>query len=96
MGGLKDEDITPSKSNINFLVPNVAILQAELQLEESCQKPGIIYGNIDCYSKLQGVEEKLHKISFDGKNIAQGFGRKLGEVDLYGHEMAPTLTEKKE
>ena len=36
------------------------------------------------------------KVSIDGKKLAYGFGSKLGDEDLDGHEEIPTLAERKE
>lgn len=35
-------------------------------------------------------------ISLDGKKIAQGFGKKLGDINIYGHENPPTLPERQQ
>ena len=100
MGGLKSTNsdqtkTSPLDSDINFLVPDVRTLQRDTDSTDiSCETPGIITRNISAYASLPSVQQKSHKICFDGKKISQGFGKKLGEVDLFGHEPKPTLVEK--
>lgn len=35
------------------------------------------------------------KLSVDGKKISRGKGKKLGDVDCWGHENKPTLEDKR-
>ena len=41
-------------------------------------------------------EAEFFKISLDGKQIASGFGKVLGDVNLFGHEQSPTLEDRQE
>lgn len=104
MGGYKtiNQDVTdgrremsPSKAKINFACPDLYVLRREINsLALKCDRPGILTTNIDVFSiQNQG---KSCKLSIDGKKIAPGFGKKLGEVDLFGHEDIPTLEQKQE
>ena len=87
MGSLTSED-----SVCNFIAPSVQVLRQEIKRTEiNCSKPGIIHDMIDLADK-----EKSHKICIDGKRINSGFGKALGDVDLYNHEDSPTLQEQKE
>lgn len=84
MGGDKghalDEDVL-----VNFAVPDRKILQKEVSsINIDCAEPGIIEKNIENFSRIG--TDKSYKICFDGKKIAPGFGKKLGEVDLFGYE----------
>lgn len=42
------------------------------------------YGEVDCTNSL------------DGKKIAHGFGKKLGYVNIYGHENPPTFLKRQQ
>lgn len=40
--------------------------------------------------------KKRHKICFDSKKLKSGVdGQKKGDVNLWGHEQPPTLTDRK-
>ena len=83
-----------SQRKINFAVPDVKILREHVKKHSwNCSYPGIIKSNIKLF---QGeAERKSFKLSIDGKKIASGFGKDLGDVDLFGHEPSPTLQERK-
>ena len=91
------EKLTTDFKDVNFVVPHKNILKEEIQKREiSCQSPGIIHSNINAIADFSDVQNKNYKLCVDGKKITVGFGKNLGEVDLYGHESSPTLNEKRE
>ena len=51
--------------------------------------------NTDAVAGTQNVQQKRYELCLDGKRLTVGFGSKLGDEDLYGHEAKPTLAEKK-
>jgi hypothetical protein len=57
-------------------------------------QPGIISRTLNTFCKLN--EGKFGKMSIDGKKIRTGFGKRLGDENLAGHEIKPTLEERKE
>ena len=79
-------ELLPSQSHINFAVPDVKTIRAEAK-KTSFQKPGITTTN----SKSGG---KSFNICIDGKKLNSGFGKALGDVDMYGDEPAPTLADR--
>ena len=88
MGGSKEAH---QSSGINFVVPHWKVLQHLVDSAElKCDKPGVQVSNIDNFGSVHAPETKSFKLSFDGKKIAPGFGKKMGEVDLFGHEESPT------
>ena len=90
------QESSPSDSRVNFVVPSLPTLRKEFDSSDpGCENPGLIYKNIDAYAQ-QTENGKSYKICFDDKQICQGFGTKLGEVDLFGYESKPTLKEKQQ
>ena len=84
---------TSSQSKINLVVPDVKVLRKEIsQLDCCCERPGVLLGNIKLFKDL--IADRSCKICIDGKKINCGFGKRLGEVDMYGHETHPTLKEQ--
>ena len=63
-------------------------------MEINCSEPGLKVSNIESLAGKEGTQQKGYKICLDGNKLTIWFGNKLGEVDLYGHETAPTLTER--
>ena len=60
-----------------------------------CKKPGIIHSNIEAVEKSSDdIKSKSYKLCIDGKKITAGFGKRLVEKDLFGHESSPTLLDK--
>ena len=91
------EKLITDSNNVNFVVPHYNILKDEIRKREiSCQTPGIIHSNIQRIAECSESSNKNYKLCIDGKKITVGFGKHLGEVDLYGHESSPTLKEKRE
>jgi len=81
-------------SQLNVAVPAISVLRNEVKTHTlDCSKPGIMDKNIDLLTCDKDV--KCFKINIDGKKIATGFGKTLGDVDLFGHEQSPTLEERK-
>ena len=79
---------------MNFVVPSLPTLRKEFDSSDpGCENSGLIFKHSDAYAQ-QTENGKSYKICFDGKKICQGFGTKLGEVDLFGYESKPTLKEK--
>ena len=107
MGGLKTQDtiheatgskeMIPDVSKVNFICPDIKVLTEEKKSHQiGCENPGIIISNIESVANIAGAKDKCYKICLDGKKITAGFGKKLGKVDLFGHESSPTLMEKQE
>jgi len=97
MGGYRHErDVSDVQcgNSINFACPDRKLLQCVVKSNNTdCQKPGILFSNIDTFCK--DSTQKSYKLCIDGKKIMQGFGSRFGEVDLYGHESKPTLSQKR-
>ena len=89
------QDMTPETAHVNFVCPHVNQLRQEKKnAGVDCSTPGIIESNLDVVAATSN--NRAYKICIDGKKIAPGFGSKLGEVDLYGHESSPTLKQKQD
>ena len=91
-------DHLPSKSTINFAVPDIKILRdfnACSFVEEfpSELPPGIIHQSIEM--KAQTAQDVSHILSLDGKKVAAGLTDSYGDEDLFGHEQ-PSLQKKRE
>ena len=86
-------NLTPDDCKSNFVVPSDSTLEkfaADHNLEAA--KPGVLKTTLDAFSTAkEGVQCKL---SLDGKKITTGFGKKMGDGDLAGHETPPTLLER--
>ena len=85
-----------SQHLINFCVPSKNILNRESnKFRISAENPGIISDALDTFatSKRKGTS---CKISIDGKKLAYGFGKKLGDEDIGGFEPKPTLKDRTE
>ena len=52
-----------------------------------------IDSDLDCSATLA---EASYKICFDCMKITTGFGKQLGEVDLFGYESSPTKRQREE
>ncbi len=86
--------LDPCNSRVNFVTPSVRYLRDDvLKQDISCENPGILTANIKKFSSEK--LNKSYKVCIDGKKISSGFGRTLGDVDLFGHEESPSLTERK-
>ena len=61
----------------------------------SAEKPGIIPGALTSFRESKSTTNPVEcKIAIDGKKLAYGIGKKLGEEDLGGHEDEPTLQQR--
>ena len=91
----KRNTLFPDQSTINFVWPDIKCLtDNRAKMEINCSEPGLIVSNIKSVVGKRGAPHNEYKICLDGKKLTIGFGNKLGEVDLYGHETTPTLTER--
>ena len=96
--GLKSDDNMTSNTmdfdhSINFAVPSDRILQRESdKFRLDVKNPGLIRKGLEAFAAINTGNDC--KVSFDGKKIAYGFGRHLGEEDLSGFEEAPTLKDR--
>lgn len=43
----------------------------------------------------QVAKKKPYMIAMDGKKVAMGLTKTAGDVDMFGHEDSPTLSERK-
>ena len=104
MGGYKnkgflrqsqDKRNTLFQSTINFVCPDIKRLRDnKAKIEINCSEPGLIVSSIGSLVGKEGVQQKGYKICLDGNKLTIGFGKKLGEVHLYGHETAPNPPER--
>lgn len=59
-------------------------------------EPRIINEMIEMLHKDDAMQEKTYTICFDSKKLKSGVdGQKKGDVNLWGHEQPPTLTDRK-
>ena len=97
--GITDEKMMSKTdaSMINFACPNKNVLVEEKKKYSiDCDKPGIIRSNLEAVSVLTDKNDKAFSLCVDGKKLTSGFGKSLGEVDLFGHESEPTNQQKKD
>ena len=60
-------------------------LQKQIDLVNiNCENPGVLEQNVENFSTIENPANKSYQICFDGKKIAPGFGKTLGEVDGAG------------
>ena len=86
---------TNAESVINFAVPSRPILDKQSEKYKiNAETPGILKGALDAFVESKGKDVEC-KISIDGKKLAYGFGRHLGDEDLGGFESSPTLNDRK-
>ena len=77
-----------------FVCPYIKLLREEKEsLQINCDKPGIITSNIDAVAGTHNAQQNRYELCLDGKRLTLGFGSKLGDAELYGHEAKPTLAE---
>ena len=83
------------ESVINFAVPSDRILRRESdKYKISAEEPGLIPEALSSFKEAKGDGSVQCKISIDGKKLAYGFGKKLGDENMGGHEDTPTLKER--
>ena len=77
-------------SYVNFVVPNRQVIREEItNAGLNCDQPGVLEGNIKVFAESNS--NISCKICIDGNKISSGFGKKLGDVNLFGYEENPTL-----
>lgn len=83
----------PLHSKVNFAVPSRNNLYKENDVKSSFF-PGI---NVEAIKAIAPYyKQKPLKLSVDGKKISRGKCKNIGDIDCWGHEKSPTLSEKKE
>jgi hypothetical protein len=87
INGLKFE---PKYSRINFAIPDIRLLAGQNDLSKTAN-PGVLYDMLNIMDS-----NTLYNLCFDGKKINSGKTEKRGDIDLFGHEKPPTLSERKE
>lgn len=86
---------TPRDCQFNFAVPSEKTIQNHASKYRLCAaSPGILQNSLDSFATAKPASDC--KLSIDGKKIAYGFGKHLGDEDLCGHEDSPTLKERKD
>ena len=84
----------PTTSKVNFVVPSLHVLQNVKTTYPKTIRPGLINYTLDTAEKDAG-EGKQFVLSFDGKKIVQGVtGTDKGDVNLWGNENPPLVSEK--
>jgi hypothetical protein len=92
-GMKEDAPARPSDCKINFIVPSDSILSKESAIYiGDAKEPGILRTSLESFSRENPGKDV--KLSIDGKKLASGLGV-LGDENLCGYEMAPTLTDRK-
>ena len=82
----------PSTSRINFAVPSKTTLQSIAT--KASFYPGI---NDELLSSLSShLANKPLNLSVDGKKICRGKGKHMGDINCWGFENKPTLSERQE
>ena len=79
----------PLKSKVNFAVPS----RNNLYKETSSFYPGINEDAIKATVSL--YKQKPLKLSADGKKISRGKCKNIGDIDCWGYEATPNLSERK-
>ena len=79
---------------MNFIAPNLKTLRKDFasNVPTTAKQPGVIEDNIKLMKSTNS--DVSYKICIDGKKISSGFGKELGDVDLFGFEEKPTLEER--
>lgn len=79
--------------NFNFAVPTEKTLAKHVSKSKiNADHPGVLQHSVETFANAYG--EVDCKISLDGKKIAYGFGNKIGDENICGHEEPPTLPER--
>ena len=89
-GGKSKGQCTPGDSLINFAVPSQQTLSNK-SLDPVY--PGVLTDTIRQLALT--LRQKTIKIGVDGKKIAQGKGKEMGDIDCWGFEPTPTFQERK-
>lgn len=78
------------ESEINSAVPSVSVFNKDLSQP---MLPGFFLKSINELASYFG--KRPIKIGVDGKKIAQGKGKNMGDIDCWGFETPPTLEDRK-
>lgn len=79
--------------NFNFAVPTEKTLAKHVSKSKiNADHPGVLQHSVETFANAYG--EVDCKISLNGKKIAYGFGKKIGDENICGHEEPPTLPER--
>ncbi|XP_053383231.1 uncharacterized protein LOC123562931 [Mercenaria mercenaria] len=90
-----DEEISAENAEINFAVPYRATVGNRNKLfSEDDVKPGLLIPMIDKLASQTRVD-KTYKLCVDGKKINAGKSKKHGDIDLFGFEKPPTLSDRR-
>ncbi|KAK7092212.1 hypothetical protein V1264_008000 [Littorina saxatilis] len=87
-GTAVDSKLLPQDAKINFAVPSAKYLETASVIKTEL-KPGVIQECVETVS----IHAKQVKISFDSKKINGSLTHQQGDVDLFGCETRPTLSE---
>ena len=88
----------PDKSDINFAVPDMKLLREfepyDIEYSNGCETPGI---SVDMIKEMtRSMEGKSCCITFDGKKLKPGLTKTEGDVDMFGLEKGPSLSERQQ
>ena len=87
----------PDESEINFAVPDIKTLKSfepyDIEYDNGVEKPGISTDMIKEMAKA--MNGKSCCVTFDGKKLKSGLTKTDGDVDLFGFEKGPSLTDRK-
>jgi hypothetical protein len=87
--------LDPMSSEINFAIPSRnTFIDNKQSKVPSILKPGIIHQAIISIGK--SPLNKVNMMCLDGKKVTAGLDDKYGDVDMFGYEQSPTLSEQKE
>ncbi|XP_070182230.1 uncharacterized protein [Littorina saxatilis] len=80
-----------SCAKINFAIPSLNHLETD-EIQHETLKPGILHDTISILSETP----KVVKVAFDAKKINSSLSQDQGDIDLFGHELSPTLMERRD
>ena len=96
-------NFSPILGSINFAVPAESVITKCIEKVNNIARflrPGINFDLIDNFIKNEelkkhGGNKKQYVLSFDGKLIRPGFTKDSGDIDMFGCEKQPTLSQRK-
>ena len=84
----------PKDYKINFAVPSWYTLQSRTKDIPKLIFPSIFQDVLSTLEVLQHANNLQYVLSYDGKNVSQGFrGVNFGDIDLWGCEGPPSLKD---
>ena len=90
-----EEEVSPEGAEINFAVPYRATVgSTNRAFKEDDVKTGLLTPMIGKLAD-QAKGNKTYKLCVDGKKINSGKSKTNGDIDLFGFEKSPTLSERK-